>query len=143
MKLRFVPDTSVLVAAVRSNTGASSVLLQSVLEKKVTMLATVPLVLEYEAVLLRPEHLAAAGLEETEMTVLLNTLAGISEAVRLAFLWRPQLRDSNDDMVLEAAVNGRADAIVTFNIRDFAAVTPHFGITVLTPKEALKKMREL
>ena len=142
MKLRLVLDTSVLVAAVRSHLGTSAALLEAALQKKLHLLATVPLVLEYEAVLMRPEHLAAAGLEAEEMSILLDALAGISEPVRLAFLWRPQLRDSNDDMVLEAAVNGNADAIVTFNTRDFVAIAPRFGVEVLTPKEGLRKVRE-
>lgn len=142
-ELRLVLDTSVLVAAIRSDLGASAVLLQAALQKKMTMLATVPLVLEYEAVLMRSEHLAASGLSPEEMSILLDTLAGLSEPVRLAFLWRPQLRDSNDDMVLEAAVNGRADAIVTFNTRDFTAVSHRFGVSVWTPKEALKEVRKL
>ena len=56
-----------------------------------------------------------------------------------SFLWRPRLPDPNDDMVLEAAVNGRADAIVTFNRRDFAGVISEFGIDILTPIEILRR----
>jgi putative PIN family toxin of toxin-antitoxin system len=142
MEYRLVLDTSVLVAAIRSHLGASAALLQLALQKKITMLATVPLVLEYEAVLMRAEHLAASGLEPEEVAILLDALVAVSEPVKLAFLWRPQLRDSDDDMVLEAAVNGHADAIVTLNSRDFAAVAPRFGIAIWTPKEALKKVRK-
>jgi predicted nucleic acid-binding protein len=53
--------------------------------------------------------------------------------VHLAFLWRPTLRDPDDDMVLEAAVNGHAHAIVTFNRRDFSPAMEQFGIAVLSP----------
>jgi predicted nucleic acid-binding protein len=55
-------------------------------------------------------------------------------------LWRPRLRDADDDMVLEAAANGRADAIATFNTRDFAGVASEFGIAVLTPAEILRRL---
>ena len=58
----------------------------------------------------------------------------------LAFQWRPMLRDADDDMVLETAANGRADAIVTFNRRDFAAAARGFGIEVLSPGAAVKRM---
>ena len=52
---------------------------------------------------------------------MLDAVAFVAEPVRLTFLWRPGLRDADDDMVLEAAVNGQADAIVTFNHLDFRA----------------------
>ncbi|WP_245525750.1 PIN domain-containing protein [Mesorhizobium sp. M00.F.Ca.ET.216.01.1.1] len=64
----------------------------------------------------------------------------VAEPVRLVFLWRPAVRDPEDDMVLEAAVNGRADAIVTFNLRDFGKVAERFGIMVLSPGEALRQL---
>ena len=59
----------------------------------------------------------------------------VAEPVRLAFLWRPVLKDPNDEMVLETAVNGRADRLVTFNRRDFATVRKLFGIAISGPGE--------
>ena len=61
------------------------------------------------------------------------------EAVEIRFLWRPQLTDADDEMVLETAVNGRAEAIVTFNRRDFEPAASRFGIAVLAPGEALHR----
>ena len=101
------------------------------------MLASVPLFFEYEAVATRSEHLAAAGAGEEDVTRLLNALASEIVPVELHFRWRPQLRDPGDELVLEAAVNGRADAIVTFNRRDFGPAS-RFGIGVILPREALK-----
>jgi predicted nucleic acid-binding protein len=76
----------------------------------------------------RAEHLAAAKLSAGEVSLLLDAIATVCAPVRLAFLWRPTLRDPDDDMVLEAAVNGQAHAIVTFNRRDFSPAMEQFGI---------------
>jgi predicted nucleic acid-binding protein len=105
-----------------------------------TMVATVALFVEYEAVLTRPEHLARAEITAAEAEIALDVLAAVVEPVESHFLWRPRLRDADDDMVLEAAANGRADAIATFNTRDFAGVASEFGIAVLTPAEILRRL---
>jgi predicted nucleic acid-binding protein len=98
------------------------------------------LFVEYEAVLTRPEHLASAEITAAEAEIALDVLAAVVEPVESHFLWRPRLRDADDDMVLEAAANGRADAIATFNTRDFAGVASKFGIAVLTPAEILRRL---
>src|SRR5579875_665859 len=101
-----------MVAALRSSKGASNQLLQAALQENFTLLVSVPLMLEYEAVLVRHEHLAASGLTVDEVNAVLDALAATGEPVRLPFHWRPALRDANDDMVLEAAVNGQAGGLV-------------------------------
>jgi len=83
------------------------------------MVATVALFLEYEAVVTRPEHLAKAGITVAEAEIVLDVLAAVAEPVEPHFLWRPRLRDADDDMVLEAAVNGRAEAFVASSCRNF------------------------
>ena len=133
--MRWVLDTDVLVA-VRSDTGASRQILHAGLLGQFRWLVSVPLFIEYEAVLQRPEQLAASGLSMTDVTTLLDAAAVVIEPVRLAFFWRPQLRDPNDDMVLEAAVNGSASGIVTFNQRDFTGAD-RFGLQIYAPREAL------
>lgn len=90
----------------------------------------------------RPDHLKAAGLTPAEVGGLLDAVAAVAERVRLAFPWRPLLRDIDDEMVLETAVNGRADGIATFNRRDFALATQQFGIAVLSPVEALSGLEK-
>lgn len=84
------------------------------------MLASVPLMLQYEAVLLRPQHLAATNLSRPELNALLDAIAVVATPVMISYLWRPMLRDPNDELVLETAMNGRADLLLTFNERDFA-----------------------
>ena len=75
-----------------------------------------------------------------EAEIALDVLAAVAEPVESYFLWRPRLRDADDDMALEAAVSGRADAIATFNTRDFTGVQSEFGIAVLTPAGILKEI---
>ena len=140
--MRWVLDTDVMVAAIRSDVGASRRLLVAALQRRVGLLVSVPLVIEYEAVLTRPEHLQASGLTAADVNAVLDAVVAIAEPVRLAFLWRPALRDPDDDMVLEAAVNGAADAVVTFNRRDFVRGAKAFGLAVLTPGDALGRMEE-
>jgi predicted nucleic acid-binding protein len=128
-----------MVAAIRSDAGASRRLLVAGLQRRLILLASVPLLIEYQAVLTRLEHLAASGLAADDVNILLDAVAAVAEPVRLAFLWRPIARDPDDDMVLEAAVNGRADALVTFNIRDFTGAAERFGIAVISPGEAVRR----
>ncbi len=105
------------------------------------MLLSVPLALEYEAVCCQAEHRLASDLSEHEVDIFLTGLIALAEPVETHFLWRPQLRDPGDEMVLETAVNGRADALVTFNVRDFGTVPSQFGIEVLLPREAIGRTK--
>lgn len=141
--MRVVLDTAAMVAAIRSNFGASNRLLAAGLERRLTMLVSTPLLLEYEAVMTRPEHLAASGLTVEEVGIVLDAVAATAEPVRLAFLWRPAVRDPNDDMVLETATNSQADAIVTFNRRDFEPVAQRFGVALWSPGEALRRLEAM
>lgn len=138
---RVVLDTSVIVAALRTRLGAGNAVLQLVANRRIVLLATPPLFLEYEEVLLRPEQRLANGLEPDEVQEFLAELAALIEPVELHFRWRPQSRDPNDEMLVEAAINGRADALVTYNISDFQDAGRRFGIRVLRPAELLKRMR--
>ena len=141
MRISFVLDTDVMVAALRSSSGASRQLLLGALNYRFELLLSVPLMLEYQAALTRPEHLAACGLTGGEVEKILDDLASVATQVRLAFRWRPRLPDPNDDMVLETAVNWNADAIVTFNQRDFEETTRSFDCAVILPGAALHRIR--
>jgi putative PIN family toxin of toxin-antitoxin system len=129
-----------MVAAFRSNRGASNRLLVAALQRRVDALVSTALLIEYEAVLSRPEHLSAAGVTVADLGVVLDAVAATAIPVRLSYLWRPALRDPDDDMVLETAVHGQAQAIVTFNKRDFMPIAARFGVAVLAPGEAFLKL---
>ena len=138
---RVVLDTDIIVTALRSATGGSNAVLREAAQGRLTPRVTPALFLEYEAVLKRPEQRLAHGLGLRNIDRFLAALASACEAVEVNFQWRPQLSDPNDEMVLEAAVNGRADALVTHNLRDFAKGAARFGLRVLRPGELLKELR--
>lgn len=132
--------TDTIVAAMRSPTGASAALLRAARGGRVVLPATAPLCLEYEDVCGRPEHVAAARFSPRDLVVFLDAVVDLVEPVDIWFFWRPQLRDPGDELVLEAAVNGRADAIATFNRRDFRPAAGRFGLQILLPAEAIQRI---
>jgi putative PIN family toxin of toxin-antitoxin system len=134
-------DTSVVVAGLRSRHGAANAVLRLVAQRVLTLVATPPLFLEYEDVLKRAEHRLVHKLNLRQIDEFLAELAAVIDPVDTRFLWRPQTRDPNDEMVLEAAINGRADALVTYNLSDFESAGKRFGIDVVTPLELLKEMK--
>jgi putative PIN family toxin of toxin-antitoxin system len=136
-----VLDTDVIVAAMCSPLGASAALLMAVRRGEIRMLANVALALEYEATCRRAEHGVAAGLSPAQVGVFIDAVIALAEPVETHFLWRPQLRDPGDELVLEAAVNGRANAIVTFNQKDFGEIPMKFSVDVLTPVDALRRIK--
>jgi putative PIN family toxin of toxin-antitoxin system len=137
-----VLDTDVIVAGMRSPGGASAEILRKARQGRITLLMSVPLAMEYEAICSEAEHRLAAGLSEREVEIFLDAVVAMAEPVTTHFLWRPQLRDPGDEMVLEAAVNGQADLLVTFNVRDFGTVPSRFGIEVMISRNALERIRQ-
>ena len=138
--MRVVLDTSVLVAGLRSQLGASSQVLYAVAEGRCIPLVTTAVFLEYEAVLLRSEQRLATGMSPEDVEGFLAAFASAAEPVELNFFWRPQLRDPADELMLEAAVNGQAEALVTHNVGDFQSATARFGVRTFTPGAFLKEI---
>lgn len=138
--MKVVLDTDVMVAAVLSERGASRQLLLRVVDGLLGSAISVPLLLEYETVLKRPETLRLSRLTTDDVDVILDQVAASMEHVEMFYLWRPMLRDADDDMVLETAVNGQAGVIVTFDIGDFGDAPRRFGIDVARPGEFLRRM---
>jgi putative PIN family toxin of toxin-antitoxin system len=139
--MRLVLDTDVLVAAFRSERGASRKLLVAALDERFVLLASTALWLEYEAVLTRPLQLTAMRLSAAEVRDVLAALAVVAESVPIHFLWRPVLADADDEHVLDLAMNGRADMLVTFNQDDFMEASKTFQIEIVTPAAALRQLR--
>jgi putative PIN family toxin of toxin-antitoxin system len=139
--MRVVLDTNVIVAAFRSRTGASRVIVEAALRGRFALLLSVPLALQYEEVLTRPKQLSAIQLTAEEVRQVLRSLFSICKPVEIRYLWRPHLRDPDDELVLEAAINGRADCMVTFNLRDFVEAGS-FNLQVLRPDVFLSILSE-
>jgi putative PIN family toxin of toxin-antitoxin system len=136
-----VLDTDVIVAAVRSTAGASAEIVRRALRGELMIEASVAVVLEYEAVATRAEHLAAGGLSAAEVLTVVDALASLAHPIEIHFRWRPQLRDADDEMVLEAAINSQDRRIVTFNKRDFAPAAQRFDVALATPAEFLESLK--
>jgi putative PIN family toxin of toxin-antitoxin system len=137
---RVVIDTNVVVAASRSRHGASAKLLSFVGTGRFEIVISVALVIEYEYAV--PREVPLRSKKRRILEDILDYLCAVGQRQEVFFLWRPQLRDPEDDMVLELAVAGRGDAIVTFNRRDFGNLD-RFGLEVLSPGQFLARIGEL
>ena len=132
--MRVVLDTNVIYAALRSGTGASNALLRQIGTGKFEFYLSVALVLEYESVLKREGQASHYTLADVE--ALISYLCATGKAQTIHFLWRPQLRDPKDELVLELAANAGCQYIVTFNTRDFVG-SEKFGVQTITPAQFL------
>jgi putative PIN family toxin of toxin-antitoxin system len=137
--VRLVLDTSVIVSAFRSRNGASRQLFAELTQRRFIVIATPACFLEYEEVLSRPEQAGIHGYSTPDIDKFLNALARYTELVQVNYTYRPQLRDPDDEFILEAAINGFADIIATFNVNDFLPEASHFGIEVLPPGRIIKE----
>ena len=132
MLSRVLLDTNIVRSGFVSSAGASRLLLQSVLTGRATAVASTALMLEYEDVLLRPDTLQRAGVTAQDALTFLDGLCAFCLPVTVWVRWRPQSPDSSDDMVIDAAVNGLADTLATFNLRELSLA--HKPLTVGTAR---------
>jgi putative PIN family toxin of toxin-antitoxin system len=139
--IQIVVDTNVFVTALRSKHGASYKLIQLIKEGVFQFNLSVPLALEYEAVAKRT--IGEITLDENEVDNILDFVISKSNLWQIFYLWRPELNDPGDDMVLELAVTANCQYIITYNVADFKPTKKKFGITAITPKEFLQMVGEL
>lgn len=132
-----VLDTSVVVAAWRSRRGASFEIVSRLGRGTFDIVISVPLAIEYDSAIRR--NRGAGGLTEDDAQVFVDYICAIARSQNIFFLWRPLLRDPNDDMVAEVAVAAGSRTIVSHNVRDFVGVGK-FGIEVMTPSAFLRKL---
>ena len=141
--MRLVLDTDVLLSGLRSTVGASRVLLLAVEAGVVTPLVSVATVIEYEAVLKRAEHLQVAQLDTGEIDRFLDDFVAHADQITSHFRTRPAVQDPDDEMFAELAINGQADALVSFNISDYRPAdhrAPRLGIPVCRPGDILRRL---
>ncbi|GAB6042938.1 putative toxin-antitoxin system toxin component, PIN family [Endothiovibrio diazotrophicus] len=134
-----VIDTSVIVSAVRSRRGASFALVSAIPQGRFRVALSVSLYLEWQAVLSRKENLPP-GRSAGEARDFLRYLAALAHQQPVHFLWRPTLRDPDDDMLLELAVASGSRFIITHNVRDFREAG-RFGVEPITPRDFLRRLR--
>ena len=137
---KIVIDTNVIVSALKSKKGTSYSLLRLIGKGKFEYNISVPIMLEYEKVLL--DSKLKIPFMKQEIEKILNFICANSNHHKIYYLWRPYLKDEKDDMVLELAVSSNADYIITFNKKDYTGVEK-FGIQVLTPREYLERIGEI
>ena len=137
MTPRIVLDTNVLVEGLRSRLGASNRVLSLVGSGRFTHVVSVALLFEYEAAVMRPE--SGIRLPRPVLNDVLDYICAAGQRQQIYFLWRPTLPDPSDDLVLEVAVHGQCDRIVTFNTRDFTG-SAQFGVHVETPSKFLRSL---
>ena len=137
--MRVVLDTSVLVSASKSRLGASFHLLYLLPHQDFEFAISVALYTEWQAVLTRPEHIPSNSTAENALAFL-RYLASVAHLQDVHFLWRPFLRDPDDDMVLECAVASGSQFIVTHNVKDFKRA-PELKVRAVTPSEFLTLLR--
>lgn len=140
--MRLVVDTGIIVAAIRSSRGPAARLVLAAIDGEVSIAATTAIGLEYEAAALRPEHLAAGGLSEAQGRLLVDAVLAVSIPVAPWLELRPSSRDPGDDLVLEAAVNGRVDLIVSHNEKDLTGPAASWGIRIVSPAVVLSELEK-
>lgn len=138
--LRVVLDTDVLVSAFISPAGASRQLVVDAIDKKFSLLLSTPLLLEYESVLRRPQHLDRAKATVDDVTEILDALTGVCVPVIFDYNWRPTGAHADDELVIATAINGQADALATFNLKDMRAAGARFGFYARRPGPLLRGM---
>ena len=127
-----VIDTNVMLSALKSINGKSNQLLQEIGTGRFDFAISVPLILEYEAIL--KKHLDRTYYSDDDIDDFLNYLCQIGKHIKLFYLWRPYLRDGFDDHILELAIHSNSEMIITFNKKDFKEAED-LGIITLTPRE--------
>jgi putative PIN family toxin of toxin-antitoxin system len=142
--MRVVLDTDVVLSGLTSPAGASRLMLIAAWEGAIVPLASVAIMLEYEAVLKRPEHLLRMRLETDDIDRLLDNWAALVEPVIPYSSDRPSIRDPNDEIFVETPINGRAEALITFNVGDYKISddrTARLGIRICRPAEFLRGLK--
>tara|TARA_Y100001934_G_C12029307_1_gene620580 strand:- start:300 stop:716 length:417 start_codon:yes stop_codon:yes gene_type:complete len=138
--MKVVIDTSVLVAASRSRNGASFALINELPSARIQPCLSVGLYCEWQSVMCRAENIPA-GLTTDDVLGYLRYIASQSHLQDINFLWRPFLKDPDDDMILELAFAAKCPYILTHNVKDFSG-SEKFGIKAITPADFLRRLEK-
>jgi putative PIN family toxin of toxin-antitoxin system len=143
MSERVVLDTNVLVAAFKSEEGASRAILRLCLLRRCQPLLGLKLFAECEDVLGRLDLFQDSPLTPRERDELLDAFLSVCEPVPVFYLWRPNLSDEGDNHLIELAVAGTAARLVTLNARHFRGGELRFPqLAIETPAEFMQRWRK-
>jgi putative PIN family toxin of toxin-antitoxin system len=137
MKPLIVIDTNVILSAFQSSKGKSFELISKIGEGVFDFAVSVPLVLEYEAIL--KSHLDRDIFTDSDIDDFIDYICAVGVRTKIFYLWRPYLKDPFDDHILEVTIQSNAQAVVTFNKKDFREAE-NLGVRILTPKEFLEEL---
>ena len=137
MKVKIIIDSNVILSGLKSKNGYSYKLLELIPKNIFEIAISVPLILEYELVLIN--NIKLLELNKNDVENFIDYICRVSKHTKIYYLWRPFLKDPYDDHLLEVAVASSSDYIITFNLKDFKGIEK-FGIKTLTPKEFIKKI---
>lgn len=136
--MQIVIDTNIFIASLYSRRGYAYALFSQIDNENFEINLSTPLILEYEDVAKR--MLTKLSISGQDIDAIIDYICTIGNKRKIFYLWRPFLKDSKDDMVLELAVTANCDYIVTYNKKDFEQVKEQFGISIVTPNEFLEKI---
>jgi len=139
MAIKIVVDTSVFISALIGSTGSSRELIRRCLKGEYQPLMGNALLLEYESVMQRKEIISQCSLTNTEIYTLLVSFINVSQWISIYYLWRPNLKDEANNHLIELAVAGNAQIIVTKNVKDFQNAELVFpNLSILRPEEIIR-----
>jgi putative PIN family toxin of toxin-antitoxin system len=139
MPIKIVVDTSVFISALIGSKGSSRELIRRCLKGEYQPLMGNALFLEYESVMQREEIISQCSLTNTEIYTLLASFINVSQWISIYYLWRPNLKDEADNHLIELAVAGNAQIIVTKNVKDFQNAELVFpNLSILRPEEIIR-----
>ena len=139
MVTKIVIDTNVFVSVLIGREGsAAREVLRRCLQGNYQPLIGNALFTEYQDVMNRDEIKAKCPLTESEAKDLLADFMSVCQWVKIFYLWRPNLKDEADNHLIELAIAGNAQIIVTRNINDFKRSQLQFPqIEILKPEEII------
>ena len=138
--MKIVIDTSVWISALISKESNSREIVRLALQGKLAPQMGESLFHEYESVMKRSKIQKSCPLNKDEQVELFNAYLAVSRWNEVYYLWRPNLKDENDNFVIELAVASGAEVVITYNLKDFEISELSFGCKIVTPEEFIKEI---